>query len=77
MYIVRCADNTFYTGISVDVAKRIHKHNKGKGARYTAKRLPVSLLVVSRSMTHREALRAERAVKRLHRSQKVEAVRVC
>jgi putative endonuclease len=75
VYIVRCADGTLYTGISPDVERRVKTHNKGRGAKYTSRRLPVRLEVQSRLLTHREALRAERTIKRLARDQKIEGVR--
>jgi len=41
VYIVRCADGTFYTGWSTDVVKRVAQHNAGRGGRYTRLRRPV------------------------------------
>ena len=44
VYIVLCSDNTYYTGISNNVDKRIIAHNNKKGAKYTKSRLPVKLV---------------------------------
>jgi len=45
LYILRCSDDTFYTGITTDIKRRIDEHNgEGKGARYTRARQPVSLV---------------------------------
>lgn len=44
MYILLCCDNTYYTGSTIDFERRLKQHNAGKGARYTAKRLPVKLV---------------------------------
>ena len=44
VYIVRCADDTLYTGITVDLEARLRAHNAGIGAKYTARRLPVELV---------------------------------
>jgi putative endonuclease len=77
VYVVRCADGTLYTGISVDVEARVQKHNKGKGARYTAKRRPVKLVAQSRSMEHGEALRAEYQIKQAPRNMKVFRCKSC
>lgn len=44
MYILECADGTFYTGSTPDLERRIIQHNSGEGAIYTAKRLPVKLV---------------------------------
>ena len=42
--MVRCADQSLYTGVTTDVAARVAKHNSGRGARYTRSRLPVHLV---------------------------------
>ena len=44
MYVLLCKDQTFYTGYTVDLEKRIATHNAGKGAKYTRMRTPVTLL---------------------------------
>lgn len=46
VYMVRCSDNTLYTGYSDDVLNRVKTHNRGKGAKYTKCRLPVKLVYV-------------------------------
>jgi putative endonuclease len=72
LYIVRCADGTLYTGIAVDVERRLSQHNgeKGKGARYTAARRPVHLVYRAPYPTRSAALIAEARVKRLTRIEK-------
>ena len=72
LYIVRCADGTLYTGIAVDVERRLMQHNgeKGKGARYTAARRPVRLVYQAPFATRSEALIAEARIKRLTRVEK-------
>ena len=68
--MVRCKDDSLYTGISPDVEKRIMLHNQGKGAKYTAGRRPVTL-VYSEKLTDRSmASRREAEIKRLSRTQK-------
>ena len=42
-YMLRCKDNSIYSGYTVDLQKRIDTHNMGKGAKYTRARLPVKL----------------------------------
>ena len=44
MYILRCADGTYYTGSTVDLDKRIEEHQLGEGAHFTSKHLPVKLM---------------------------------
>jgi putative endonuclease len=70
LYMLRCADETLYTGIARDVKKRILMHESGKGARYTRGRGPFVLLATRRCCGHSEALRLEYAVKQLSRSEK-------
>jgi putative endonuclease len=70
VYIVRCADGSLYTGYALDPDAREKVHNSGKGAKYTASRLPVSLVYTEAFATRREALSREHQVKRLPRSQK-------
>jgi len=69
-YIVRCKDDTLYTGISNDLEERIKKHNLGKGAAYTRGRRPVELICSERFATHKEAAQRECAIKKLTRQQK-------
>ena len=82
LYIVACADGTLYTGIAVDVARRLLQHNgekprdgagkliSGKGARYTSSRRPVRLVYQTAYPSRSAALKAEIRVKRLSRQQK-------
>ena len=71
VYVVRCSDDTLYTGIALDVAERMAAHDAGKGARYTRGRGPLTLCASRRCKTRSEALRLEMAVKRLTRAEKL------
>jgi putative endonuclease len=71
VYIVRCANDTLYTGYAVDVAARIAKHNAGQGAKYTRMNGPVKLLVSWEAPSHIVALKLERRIKLLPRAQKL------
>ncbi len=64
VYVIRCGDSSFYTGISTDVSRRLAQHQRGIGARYTRGRGPLELWWVSDPLTHAEALIAERRMKR-------------
>lgn len=44
IYILECIDGSFYTGSTVNLVKRLEEHQTGKGANYTAKRIPVTLV---------------------------------
>jgi putative endonuclease len=70
VYIVRCRDGSLYTGISNDVAARVAVHNRGRGARYTRGRGPVTLVYVERRRSRSTALRREAAIKALPRAEK-------
>ena len=69
-YIVKCSDETFYTGWTNDLEKRIEMHNSGKGAKYTKARLPVDLVYYEAFDTKEEAMSREWHIKSLSRSEK-------
>jgi putative endonuclease len=71
VYIVRCADGSFYTGWTLDVDARVQAHNRGRGAKYTAARLPVKLVYSEMCESRGAALRREHALKRLTRMEKL------
>ena len=70
VYIIQCADETLYTGITNNVSSRVATHNTGRGAKYTKNRLPVVLVYQEEVDDKRHALRREREIKKLNRSQK-------
>jgi len=70
VYLLRCADDTLYTGIARDVQARIRMHELGRGARYTRSRGPFELCAVRRCSSKGDALRLEIAIKRLTRAEK-------
>jgi predicted GIY-YIG superfamily endonuclease len=70
VYLLRCADGTYYTGSTTDVAARAAAHNAGRGARYTSGRRPVEVVYREVCGSRSAAFRRELAVKRLTRSQK-------
>ena len=73
-YILKCADNTLYTGWTTDLQKRLNAHNQGKGAKYTRSRRPVELVYYEEFSTKQEAMRRERAIKCLSRAEKLELI---
>lgn len=75
VYVVECADETLYTGITTDVQRRVHEHNHtARAARYTRARRPVEV-VASWSYDNRsEAASAEWHFKQLSRAEKLERV---
>lgn len=74
-YLVRCSDGTLYCGATNNVKKRVATHNVGKGAKYTKFRLPVVLVMVSKSLSKVDALKLERAVKKQQTNEKVNYLR--
>ena len=69
-YILKCKDDSFYTGWTNNLEKRIHDHNSGKGARYTKARRPVELVYYEEFQTRQEAMKREYAIKQLTRKEK-------
>jgi putative endonuclease len=70
VYVLRCGDGSLYTGISNDVERRLARHRAGTGARYTRGRLPLALVYLEPQQGKSEALRRERALKALSKSEK-------
>ncbi len=66
VYIVRCQDESLYTGITTDPDKRLQAHNSGRtGAKYTRSRRPVSLVYLEESDSRSAAGKREYAIKQL------------
>ena len=70
VYILRCADDTLYTGITNDSPRRLQQHNAGTASRYTRSRLPVEMVYQESQATRSLALKRELAIKALSRKQK-------
>ena len=70
LYMLRCGDNSLYTGITTDVDKRFAAHCAGRGAKYTRGRGPLTLVYRELCGTHSEALKREWDVKSMKRDQK-------
>ena len=74
VYMVRCADDSFYTGYARDPIARERVHNRGRGAKYTASRRPVTLVFVQKFRTRSAALRREYRLKQCSRAEKAALV---
>lgn len=75
LYVLQCADKTFYTGITTDLSRRVEEHNTGKvGAKYTRIRRPVELVYSKRYKDRSKASIAEAQIKKLPRAQKLALV---
>ena len=71
VYMVRCADDSLYTGCTNDLPRRVAAHNAGKGARYTRSRGPVEVVWSVRVKDRSSALSREARVKQLSRAEKL------
>ena len=69
-YILKCKDDTYYTGYTNDLEKRIKAHNEGKGAKYTKGRGPVELIHYEEYEEKAVAMRREWEIKQLSRVEK-------
>lgn len=70
VYIVECADGSYYTGWTNQLQQRLDTHNRGRGARYTRSRLPVKLAYQEKWGTREEAMKREAAIKKMSRAGK-------
>ena len=70
VYIVRCADETLYTGYTTDPERRVDEHNSGEGAKYTRGRTPVELVYVEQFDSQSAAMSREYEIKQLRRRAK-------
>ena len=76
LYILQCADKTLYSGITVDLDRRVIEHNSSKlGAKYTRSRRPVKLVYVKKYRSRSTASQAEAKIKKLSRSKKLKLIK--
>ncbi len=71
VYILRCKDDTLYTGITDNLPRRLAAHNAGRGAKYTRGRGPVTLVHTEPAEDKSSALRRESAIKKMTRAEKL------
>lgn len=76
VYILRCADDSLYTGITKDVSRRCEQHNAGTASRYTRSRLPVHVVYQESQATRSLALKREAAIKAMSRQEKESLIRL-
>jgi putative endonuclease len=70
VYIIRCSDGTYYTGITTDIARRLNEHNTGTGSKYTRSRTPVELEECKMFPDRSAASKEEYRIKQLSRANK-------
>ena len=71
VYVVRCSDGSLYTGVTIDLPRRLAQHNAGFASKYTRSRRPVRLAYSERVEGRGTALKREFEIKRLSRSAKL------
>ena len=70
VYILECADKSFYVGSTMSIKLRLQQHNSGKGAKYTSKRLPVKLVYLESVSRLDRGFEREHQIKRWSRRKK-------
>ena len=75
VYILKCADTSLYTGITVDLERRLDQHSKGKAAKYTKRRGPFTVVFTERQETRGQALKREAVIKAMTREGKLRLLR--
>lgn len=75
VYVLRCADQTLYTGIALNVDERLRKHNEGKGAKYTRGRGPCEVVWREDGLDGGDARRREVEIKKMSRGEKEDLVK--
>lgn len=70
VYVLECADGSFYTGYTTDVERRVAEHNAGEGAKYTRGRTPVELVHTEGFESRSAAMKREHEIKTLSRGEK-------
>lgn len=74
VYILKCSDETLYTGITNNLEQRLKLHDLGKASKYTHGRRPVKLIYVEKGYSKGEALTREIQIKKLSRQQKLQLI---
>lgn len=74
VYMLKCADNTLYTGITIDIDRRVAEHNSGIGAKYTKGRGPVKIAYTELCVNRSAASKREIQIKQLDRVDKLKLI---
>ena len=75
LYVLLCADGSYYTGVTTNTERRLHEHNHTKrGAKYTRTRRPTRIIFLEQYPDRSSAMKAESKFKRLKRKQKEEVI---
>jgi putative endonuclease len=74
IYILKCSDNSLYTGYTDNLERRLKKHNQGKASKYTRSRLPVSIVYSEEHPDKSSAMKKEIWIKSLSRENKIKLI---
>lgn len=75
VYLLECADQSFYCGATNDLERRLKQHNSGRGSKYCLTRLPVVCVYSEPAKNKSAALKREYAIKQLSRAQKLALIK--
>jgi len=76
LYILKCSDDSLYTGITTDLKRRVGEHNTGKlGAKYTMARRPVEMVYSKKFKDRSNATKQEIKIKKLTREEKLKLIK--
>jgi len=76
VYIVECSDGTYYTGYTKNLERRLKEHHNSRGAKYLRGKIPIKLVYVKEYRYYKNAVRAERRIKKLRCWQKEKIIKV-
>ena len=76
LYVLKCKDNSLYTGITTDLKRRIEEHRQKKGSKYVASRLPFKLVHTEKIQNRSEASKRESEIKGWERDEKIENLKI-
>jgi putative endonuclease len=76
VYILKCSDNTLYTGFTIDIEKRLQTHRSGLGSKYVRARLPVEIIYKEEFDNQGDAMRREIEIKKWSRKKKIEILKL-
>jgi putative endonuclease len=74
VYLLKCADDSLYCGVTKNLKNRLSKHNDGTASKYTRSRLPVNIVAVRKDLTKSHALKLEYQIKKLPAGKKISAL---
>lgn len=75
VYILKCKDDSLYTGWTNNLEKRVQAHQSGKGAKYTRAKLPVELVYFEEFEDKIDAMKREYEIKKLSRAKKLQLIK--